>query len=201
MKKVAITGNMGSGKTLVSRIFESTGIPVYYADSEAKKLYSDTGILLRIKSLFGSKVFENNSISFHKLAQVVFSDETALRKLESVIHPKVADSFLKWAEQQSDAPYVIMENAVLFEGGFDAHFHRIIFVSCPEEIRIRRIIERDHTTAESVVQRMKHQWKEAQKISRCHDVIINDDDHSLLRQSLHLIEKYNEFFSERTAQH
>ncbi len=194
MKKVAITGNMGSGKTLVSRIFESTGIPVFYADAEAKKLYSDSEILLKVKSLFGSMVFENNTISFPKLAHFVFSDETALRKLESVIHPKVTESFLRWSERHHNAPYVIMENAVLFEGGFDQHFHKIIFVTCPEEIRIRRIIERDQISAEVITQRMRHQWNETLKIDKCHDVIINDGTHSLLEQTMILIEKFQSFY-------
>jgi dephospho-CoA kinase len=192
MKTIAITGNIGSGKTTVSRIFESTGIPVFYADEEAKKLYSNTEVLLKVKSLFGENVFENNIISYRKLAELVFNDPESLKKLESVIHPLVATAFKQWAEQQKNRDCVIMENAVLFEGGFDKLFNVIIVVTCPEPIRLQRIIERDRITEGAFFQRARYQWDEKIKILRSHFHIVNDDIAPVLPQVWKIIEKLQE---------
>jgi dephospho-CoA kinase len=182
MKTIAVTGNMGSGKTMVSHVFESLGIPAFYADTEAKKLYSLPEIKLKVRSLFGDSVFENRLLSFLKLAEKVFADESALKKLETIIHPAVVRSFQLWAERYQDEKYVIMENAVLFEGGFDKLIDIIIFVSCPAPLRVRRIAERDNSSHDTIVQRMKHQWEEDRKIPLSHYVIINDNKQALLPQ-------------------
>ncbi len=189
MKNISITGNIGSGKTTVSRIFESTGIPVFYADDEAKKLYSNAEVLLEVKSLFGVEVFENRNVSFRKLADIVFNDHVALKKLESVIHPLVGTAFNQWAEQQKGQKLVIMENAVLFEGGFDKLFDVIIVVTCPEKIRLKRIIERDRITEGAFFLRARYQWDEATKIQHSHFVVVNDDDTPVLPQVMKILEK------------
>lgn len=191
MKKIGLTGNIGSGKTTISRIFESTGIPVFHADEEAKKLYSNSEVLLKVRSFFGENVFEKDNISFRKLAELVFNGPESLKKLESVIHPLVATTFMQWADQQKNIDYVIMENAVLFEGGFDKLFDVIIVVTSPEHIRLKRIIERDLITEEAFYQRARFQWNEAMKISRSQFHVINDDNTPVLPQVWKILHKLN----------
>jgi len=193
MIKIAITGNMGSGKTTISRIFESTGIPVFYADAEAKELYSDPLIVKKVKSLFGDQVFDNQDVSFAKLAQIVFSDKISLKKLEAVIHPEVMIRFEEWTLQNLEEPIVVMENAILFEGGFDRYFDVIVLVTCPEDIRIQRIIQRDGTSEADVKKRMNFQWNEDQKVPFCQYVIVNDNHSSVIENVMKIIEELKGF--------
>ncbi len=186
MKKVAITGNMGSGKTIAVRIFESMGIPVFYADAEAKKLYSQPFIISKIKTLFGQAVFDGDIISFPKLAAIVFNDSASLSKLESVIHPEVINMFNQWIEKFQKVPYVMMESAIIFEKQLEKHFDTIIIVTCPIEICISRIMQRDSISRKDVMGRMKNQWDEAKKVKKAHHVIVNDGENALLPQVFEL---------------
>ncbi len=186
MRKIALTGNIGCGKTIISRVFESIGIPVFYADDEAKKLYSRDDISEKIKSVFGQSVFENNKISFSKLAKVIFSDKDKLKKIEPLIHPKVYSLFFEWTKQQKNVPYVIMETALVFENKMETHFDYVILVSCPKEIRIDRIMEKYQINYQDILSRMKYQMDEKIKIKKSHFVIVNDNKQEVLSQIMNI---------------
>lgn len=188
MMKIAVTGNMGSGKSLICRIFHSKHIPVFSADDEAKRLYNEPEVLQKIHQMFGEAVFENHELSKKKLAHVIFSDESKLRTFEKMIHPLVAEKFLSWTEQQN-TQYVIMENAVLFEGGFDKDVDVIIVVTCPEEERIRRIIKRDGSSESEIKMRMKLQWPEHMKSEKADFIIVNDGTAELIPQIEQILER------------
>ncbi len=188
MIKIAVTGNMGSGKSLICRIFESMNIPVFYADDVAKRLYNEPLVLQKILQIFGEAVFENNELSKKKLAEVVFSDELKLRTLEQMIHPLVAEKFQEWSEKQNNR-FVIIENAVLFEGGFDKDIDVIIVVTCPEEERIRRIISRDGSSETEIKMRMKLQWSEHLKSEKADFIIVNDGTAELIPQIEEVLER------------
>jgi len=174
MIKAAVTGNIGSGKSLICKIFESMKFFVFYADEEAKKLYDNSAIIEDIKKTFGSEIFQDGKLSHKKLAEVVFSDNVLLKQLEAIIHPAVVVEFNNWAKQHKDVPCVIMENAVFFEGGFDKHFDKTIVVTCPEEERIKRVMDRDGASREEVMKRMMSQWPEQKKIEKADYIIVND---------------------------
>jgi dephospho-CoA kinase len=189
VKKVAVTGNMGSGKTTVCQIFESMGIPVFYADSEAKSLYSKPDILQKIHRAFGNDVLSNNQeVSFPKMAELVFHNPDQLKKLEIIIHPEVSKLFAKWVQMQHDVPFVIMENAVLFEGSFDKNFDHIIMVTAPEKLRILRVLKRDNCSENDCIRRMQNQWDEVKKVSLSDFIIVNDDSTPIVPRIISILE-------------
>ncbi len=185
MLKVAITGNIGSGKTTVCKIYESLGIPVFYADSEAKKLYRDAGIRTRVKEVFGEAIFdEKGELRRQKLANIVFHNPEALQQLNAIIHPAVMDRYDRWIQDNADKPYTLHEAAVIFENHLEKQFDFIITVSCPEDLRTARIRKRDGLSEKEIKNRMKRQWPDNRKAALSNAVIVNDGKHFLIPQVL-----------------
>lgn len=179
MLKVGLTGNIGSGKSLVASIFRTLSIPVFNADHEARTIINLDEVKGKLSTLFGSEIFENDQINRKALAEIVFNDPKQLQLLNNIIHPQVRKSYEAWTIQHSNAPYFIYEAAILIETGFYKELDKIIFVSASEEIRIQRVMQRDNTTREQVVQRMKNQWNETRKTLFA-DYIIQNNEHDLL---------------------
>ncbi|HEX2937090.1 MAG TPA: dephospho-CoA kinase [Bacteroidales bacterium] len=182
MIKVGITGGIGSGKSIVCALFAGIGIPVYDSDSRAKKLMNeDETIKQSLTGYFGKEIYAEGTLNRSLLAQRIFNNKPALEFVNNIVHPAVRNDFLQWASCQN-APYVIEEAALLFESNAYQLLDKVITVSCPEELRIQRVIERDKTTRENVLQRIKNQLPESEKVNRSDFVIINDDQHSLIEQ-------------------
>jgi dephospho-CoA kinase len=183
MLKVGVTGNIGSGKSTVCKIFESLKIPVFNADRQAKALYARPEIAGRVKSIFGADVFDENGVlNKQKLARLVFGDSVALQQLNGIIHPALMEVYREWLHRHAAFPYTVHEAAVIFENGLEKQFDFIINVSCPEDIRMRRIRERDGLSAEEIRKRMSRQWPEEEKNSRSDAVIVNDGKHLVIPQ-------------------
>ena len=180
MLKVGLTGNIGSGKSLVSEVFSIYGIPVYHADQESKKFLVDPFVKEKILSLFGEKVLSvSGEIDRGELATIVFSDKKALAALDSILHPMVINDFTHWCEAFREYPYIIQEAAIIFESGVAGIFDRIIHVSCPKEIAIERVMKRDGIDGNSVLQRMRFQMEDAEK-SKLSDFVINNDGSEMI---------------------
>ncbi|MCF6213108.1 MAG: dephospho-CoA kinase [Flavobacteriaceae bacterium] len=174
MTIVGLTGGIGSGKTTVAKLFEGLGIPVFFADDEAKNLMQVSEVLKsKICATFGDKAYLNNTLNRAYLADLVFTDKANLKRLNELVHPEVKRQFKKWVAQQN-TPYVIYENAILFETHSASQFDFIITVSANIETRINRIIKRDSTTRQRVINRMSNQWEEKEKIKLSDAVIVND---------------------------
>lgn len=189
MLKVGLTGGIGSGKSTVAKIFEVLGIPVYYADAATKKIMNtDRRLKAELIKHFGEQAYTNNELNRAYIASIVFADPEKLALLNSLTHPATIRDANHWMEKQS-APYVIKEAALLFESGADQHLDHIIGVSSPEELRIRRVMERDKAPREEVLGRLRRQMPEEEKISRCDSVILNDESELLIPQVLRLHEK------------
>jgi len=175
MLKVGLSGNIGSGKSVVTRIFDILGIPIYHADDNAKYMLEFPDVVEKIKERFGSWIIDRQGkVSRKKLAQIVFSDNKKLDVLNSIIHPLVIADFEKWIHKQKLCPYVIMESAILYETGYSALFDKIIIVSAPEKIRIDRVMKRDGVTKADVLKRMKNQLAEENQLSKADYIIVND---------------------------
>ena len=182
--KIGITGSIGSGKTTVCHIFESLGIPVYYADSRAKWLMvNDPRLVAGVKKEFGAEAYyANGTLNRHYLAQTVFHDASRLKILNALVHPIIADDSERWHNGQEGVPYTLKEAALLFESNNHLKLDKVIAVSCPENIRIQRVIKRDGMTEEEVRARMDKQMPDEEKIARADYIIYNDGQTSLVQQ-------------------
>lgn len=173
---VGLTGGIGSGKSTVARFFEQLGIPIYLADDKAKALMvNDQQLKAAIIDLLGATAYmEDGRLNRAYIAGEVFNKSELLEKLNSLVHPAVANDFKTWASQQN-APYVIKEAAILFENGNYKAADKNILVTAPVEERIKRVISRDGVSRASVLSRMQHQWPDNQKIPLADYVIENID--------------------------
>ncbi len=186
MYRVGITGGIGSGKTTASKIFEILGIPVYYADTRAKELMNtDPELKASLIKLFGESIYVENGLERKKLAGLIFSDKTALEKVNQLVHPAVGRDFLTWCDRQN-SPYVMEEAAILFENSLYKRFWKIILVTAPESLRIERVCQRDQIDPDTVRQRMANQWPDEKKIALADYVIHNDESHLLIPQVIHI---------------
>ena len=189
MIRAGLTGNIGSGKSVVASLFSLIGVPVYNADEASKKLLKLPEIIDKIESLFGQEIAENGIISNKRLALIVFGNPGALSKLNALLHPLVMHDFNQWILSKMQFPYVIMEAAILFETGYAKEFDRIILVSCPDETAISRVIARDRVSRDQVLARMQHQIKNDDKALKSDFVILNDGSQMLIPQVLSIHEK------------
>jgi len=192
MLKVGITGNIGGGKTTVSKVFEILGVPVFYADDAAKKVMTEDAILISgLKNAFGEAAyFENGSLNRKHIAGIVFNDEKELARLNALVHPAVFRAFDSWAAQIKDAPYVMKEAALLFESSSYQMCDKTIMVTAPLEMRITRVMQRDGFTREEILARDAKQFTEEKKITLADFVIKNDDSELVIPQVLKLHEQF-----------
>ena len=184
MKRIGLTGNIGSGKTTVASCFEILGIAVFNADKQAKLLMNkDVNLKQSLIAEFGKEVYLDNELNRKYLSKLAFNDALVLTRLNALVHPVVQEVFEKWSIPQSGA-YVIKEAAILFESNTYQSLDAIICISCPEEIRLKRILKRDDLSEKDVRQRMSHQWAEEKKISLSDYVITNDNSSLVMPQIL-----------------
>lgn len=178
MLKVGLTGGIGSGKSIVSKVFELLGIPVYVADVEAKRLMnSDPEIRSKLIAKFGSKAYGlTNELDRKFLADVIFKQPEALQEVNAIVHPVVRKDFERWMSEHGDSPYVVQESAILFDTGLYQFFDKIITVTADQEVRIKRVMQRDSASKEMVLDRMKNQLPEWSKIQRSDFVIYNNSE-------------------------
>lgn len=187
---IGLTGGIGSGKSTVAKIFETLGIPVYYADEAARTLMnSDSEVITAVKKKFGEESYNNGELNRSYIASIVFNDAHKLDVLNSITHPATIAHAKKWMQQQN-APYTIKEAALIFEAGSSEGLDYVIGVYAPQALRLRRVIDRDKTTREEVVKRMNRQINEEMKMKLCDFVITNDEQHLVIPQVVALHEKF-----------
>lgn len=190
MIKVGLTGNIGSGKTTVSKLFSMQGVPIFYADERAKVFLSADETASKISDYFGDQVIgPDGLIDRKKLASIVFSDPKKLQWLNDIIHPLVREDFRQWVNDHVDAPYVIKEAAILVETGQYQELDSLIVVTAPFELRISRVCERDGVNRSEVLKRVANQMEEDEKASRADFVINNDGQTALLPRVLAIHKK------------
>ncbi len=189
MKKIGLTGGIGSGKSFVANVIEIMGIPVYDSDRHAKYLMqNDRYLREKLVIEFGSLIYTDDSLNRQYLSSLVFSKPDRLNTLNQLVHPAVKTDFLIWADGKR-SPLVFLESAILFESEFSLLMDKIVVVTAPLELRIDRIIQRDGMTKEAGMQRLKNQWSDEKKISMADYVIENDDKHSIIEQVTKIIDE------------
>lgn len=185
MIKIGITGGIGSGKSIVRRVFSHMGFPTYDADQRAKSLINcNTEIVAEITSLFGDGAYQDGEYRREFVSKQVFSNPDLLLKLNQIVHPAVKLDFENWANNQK-AEIVIKEAAIMSrQSGLD----KIIWVSSPEELRIKRILKRDTHRGEEQIKKIIAQQKTENEFKEISDFeIINDEKRLLIPQVLKTI--------------
>jgi dephospho-CoA kinase len=189
MLKIGLTGGIGSGKTTVAKVFELLGVPVYYADNASKRLYhTDKDLIAALKKHFGEDVYTGGQLERAKLAAIVFNDPEKLDLLNKLVHPLTIKDAAAWMQSQTSA-YVIKEAALLFESGSAGNLDYIIGVYAPGAIRIKRVMDRDHTSISDIKKRMAMQINESVKMKLCDFVIVNDEQQMVIPQVLKIHEQ------------
>lgn len=189
MLKIGLTGGIGSGKTTVAKVFETLGIPVYYADDATKRLMNSNEFIK--KSLikhFGEGTYSDGLLNRKYLANIVFGDKEKLALLNSITHPPTIHDANEWIARQK-SPYIIKEAALLFETEAAKHLDYFIGVSAPLEIRIKRVIQRDSISETEVLNRINRQMDEEEKMKQCDFIIVNNDEVLVIPQVLKVHEE------------
>ncbi|MCH2655501.1 MAG: dephospho-CoA kinase [Flavobacteriales bacterium] len=173
MVQIAVTGNIGCGKTTICQMMENEGVPVYYSDVHAKQLMNQNESLIdSIKERFGKESYYDGMLNRKWIASIVFDDATALNDLNNLVHPVVQKDYLNWLSQQTK-DIVAYESAILIEHGNQGNFDFVILVQCPEKIRSVRIQKRDGLTLDEVQARTRFQLQEEEKINYADYLIEN----------------------------
>lgn len=189
MYKVGITGGIGSGKTMVCKVFQLIGIPVFFADEAAKGLMiTDTVLVKQVKKAFGEEsYFADGTLNTKWVADIVFANELELERLNALVHPAVFRAFDSWSKDiGNSAPYVLKEAALLFESGASKMCDVTVVVTAPLASRIQRVINRDKVAEVQVMARVEKQFTDEKKLGLAGFHVINDADNSLIEQVLAL---------------
>jgi dephospho-CoA kinase len=185
-KMIGLTGGIGSGKSVVAKIFTTLGIPVFNADDAAKQImHTSPTIKAKLIEQFGSSIYNEFGLQKDKLASIVFNDPFQLQLLNAIVHPVTIQAAKDWAAKQT-SPYVIKEAALIFESGAADGLFKVIGVTAPLSLRIHRVMQRDSVTKEQVESRMQHQISDTIKMRLCDYVIQNNNQQMLIPQVLEL---------------
>lgn len=189
MIKIGITGGIGSGKSTVCKVFETFGIPIFYADTVAKEIMvSDPILIAGIKNAFGTKSYNSEGkLNNQHIAGIVFNNSTELAKLNKLVHPAVFRAFDEWlAGVPEYTRYIIKEAALLFESGSYKMCDKSILVTAPLEVKLQRVMERDGTSEAQVQARMDKQMSDEEKVKMADFLIKNDESQSVILQVMEL---------------
>ena len=197
---IGITGGIGSGKSTITKQLCKMGYAIYDTDSEAKRLIvEDAAVRKQMIQLFGSDVYKDGIYQTAFVAQRVFTDKSLLAQLNAIVHPAVRADILRWATMQDSPSFrkglgvvlCFVECAILYQAGFDTLCDKVVAVTAPEEVRLARVLARDHSTIDKVRARMRAQ--EAERDIERADIVINNDGKAsiptLCEQIIHLLSK------------
>jgi dephospho-CoA kinase len=186
--RIGITGGIGSGKSVVSRLLGVMGIPVYISDIEARRLtLRDENIRSELTKLIGNDLYQGPLLNKELLASYMFNNPQHLQTVNGIIHPRVRDDFRRWVEQHAACPLVGMESAILIESGFADEVDEIVMVYAPQEVRIARAMQRDDVPRQAIEQRIRNQMSDEEKLQKARYVIHNNGEEALIPQVLQLI--------------
>ena len=198
MIKVAITGQMGSGKTFISNTFKSLGVPLYLSDLEVKRLQNENVDLKKeIKELLGNVYLESGEMDRKKVRELTLLNNYLLKELTDIVMPYALKDFEKFCETHKDSKIILAESAILFETGFDKKFDKIIYVSSDKEKRKEMAIKRDGISEEEYDMRMSGQIDDGLKITKSDYIIENDFTDNVVKKVIDLFKRLNEINNEK----
>lgn len=179
---IGLTGGIGSGKSVIANQLRQMGYSVYDTDSEAKRLImEDVHVREQIEHLFGKNVYRNGVYQTAMVAQQVFANPSLLARLNAIVHPAVHQDIIRWVSKQNSPSFkkgkgvslLFIECAILYQAGIDQFCDKVVAVTAPEQVRLERVIARDHSDKERVHARMRVQ--DVDKDMLCADIILNND--------------------------
>ena len=183
---IGLTGGIGSGKSVVAKVFATLGIPVFNADEEAKRIMqTSTEIKTKLIEQFGTDIYNESVLDKEKLASIVFNDPFQLQLLNAIVHPLTIQAAKDWAAKQT-SPYVIKEAALIFESGAADVLFKVIGVTAPLSLRTHRVMQRDGITKDQVDARMRNQISDTIKMRLCDYVIENNNQQMVIPQVLEI---------------
>jgi dephospho-CoA kinase len=185
---VGLTGGIGSGKSMVARIFEILGCAVFNSDLSAKSVYFDPSVRRKVIELLGEKAYAGDKLDKKYISTIIFNDTDLLHRLNEIIHPAVGNDFKKFIEHNR-GKIIIKESALLFEARLTAGLDKTIVVAADDELRIKRVMTREGISRAEVVRKMKSQLGQDQKIKLCDYLIMNNEKEFLITQTLDIYNK------------
>lgn len=190
-KIIGLTGGIGSGKTTIANYLIKVGIPVYIADDEAHKIFKDEDVIEQLKQLFGNDILTQDGIDKKEIAKQVFENSDLLNKLNQIIHPRVKKNFEEWCHKNTAHAFVVKEAAILFESGSYKDCDIIITVVAPLETRIKRVMLRDNSSKETILNRINNQWSDEMRIEKSDFVIQNINENDTIVKVNEILKKLN----------
>jgi len=189
IKKIGLTGGIGSGKSIVSKIFKILGVPIYNSDKASKKiLLSNNFTQQKIISLLGKKIIKNKKIDTEKISEIIFKDKAKLHAINSILHKEVKKDYNTWLSKQKE-DYIIKESALIFETKIESTFDKIILVKSEKDTRIKRIKERDKKGEQLILSIMNNQYSNKFLSTKVDYIIHNERNDVLIPQVIELHEK------------
>ena len=187
--KIGLTGGIGSGKSVVSHLLKTMGIPVYIADDESKRITStDSLIKQQLINLIGQGVYINGVLNKNLLAAYIFSDAEHAKIVNEIIHPRVKEDFVKWVDKNSKYPVVAIESAILIEAGFTDEVDIVAMVYAPMDLRLQRLALRDSSSSkEQILKRIQSQMDDEKKKALADIIIVNDEQIPVIPQVIELV--------------
>ena len=196
--KIGLTGGIGSGKSMIARIVEALGFPVYISDTKASTLINrDENIKTKLIELFGKNIYQDNGeLNKKELATIIFNNKEAIKQVNAIVHPAVIQDFQTWSTVQKSS-LLFFESAILFESHLEYLFNYTILVTANIDTRIKRVIARDACNQEKVIERINNQMPDSIKQTKTNFVIFNNDDDQVIKQILSIIQQLNDIHSKQ----
>jgi len=190
-KIIGITGGIGSGKSLICKIFSTMNIPIYDADSRAKYLITnDLSLKNSIRSLLGENAYApSNEYNRAWVASQVFNNADLLKQLNSVVHPYVRKDAHNWVKSYPKSPFLLYEAAIMKAADDSNIFDKVVVINAPIDLRIKRIQRRDKRSEKEIKAIVARQISDEERLKIADYIIENDDKKSILKQVLELYEK------------
>lgn len=186
--KIGITGGIGSGKSVVSKLLRAMSIPVYLSDDEAKRLTAtDETIRKELTALLGDELYQGDVLNKSLLAGYLFASPENAARVNAIIHPVVKQDFRRWCKENASSFILAMESAILIEAGFAPEVDAVVMVYAPKEVRIQRAMKRDGASRKQIEQRIQNQMDDEVKRAKADYTIINDDKTPLIPQVFRLL--------------
>ena len=194
MKKIGLTGGIGSGKSYIAKLFEALAVPVFYADDMAKEILNERNTIKEVSEALQNNIADQVTglADRKKIASIVFNSPGKLKLLNHIIHPKVEQHFIEWLKKYAHKKYIIKEAAILFESGSYKNLDGVICVVSPLELRLKRVALRDSQPASEILKRINNQWTDEERVARSNWVIRNEENLPLLDQVLHIHQNISE---------